>query len=47
MGRLIIRDMAQKKAEQDLSTSIDFMRGRLLDARNQWRELMRQVRTLQ
>jgi hypothetical protein len=46
VGRLVIRDMAEKKAEQDLSTSIDFMRGRLLDARNQWRELMRQVRKL-
>jgi hypothetical protein len=46
VGRLVIRDMTEKKAEQDLSTSIDFMRGKLLDARNQWRELMRQVRKL-
>jgi hypothetical protein len=46
VGRLVIRDMAEKKAQQDLSTSFDFMRGKLLDARKQWKELEQQVRRL-
>ncbi len=47
VGRLVIRDMAEKQAQQDLSTSIDFMRGKMVDARKQWKEIERQVRKLQ
>jgi hypothetical protein len=47
VGRLVIRDMAEKQAQQDLSTSIDFMRGKMVDARKQWIEIERQIRKLQ
>jgi hypothetical protein len=46
VGRLIIRDRAEKRAQQDLSTSVDFMRAMMPDAINQWGELVRQVRKL-
>lgn len=46
VGRLIIRDRAEKRAQQDLSTSVDFLRATMPDAANQWRELIKQVRTL-
>ncbi len=46
VGRLIIRDRAEKRAQQDLSTSVDFMRAAMPDAVNQWRELVKQVRRL-
>ena len=46
VARLIIRDRAEKHAEQDLSTSIDFMRFKMVDAKKQWREIESQVRKL-
>jgi len=46
VGRLVIRDMAEKKAQQDLSTSTDFMRSKMVDARKQWKEIEHQVRKL-
>jgi hypothetical protein len=46
VGRLVIRDMAEKHAQQDLSTSIDFMRFRMRDAKQQWKEIERLVKTL-
>ena len=46
VARLIIRDRAEKQAEQDFSTSIDFMRYKMVDAKKQWREIERQVKKL-
>ena len=46
VARLIIRDRAEKHAEQDLSTSIDFMRYKMVEAKKQWGEIERQVKKL-
>lgn len=46
VGKLVIRDAKEKHARQDLSTSIDFLRYRLPDARKQWSEIERMVRQL-
>ncbi|WP_052889289.1 hypothetical protein [Thermogemmatispora carboxidivorans] len=46
VGTLVIRDAAQRRTQQDLSMSIDFMRCRLRSAHQQWRELQRMVRSL-
>lgn len=46
VGKLIIRDMNEKRAKQDLSTSIDFMKYRLNDAKKQWHEIEGLVREL-
>lgn len=46
VARLIIRDRAEIHAQQDLSTSVDFMKYKMVDAKNQWKEIERQVRKL-
>jgi len=46
VGKLIIRDVKEKRAQEDLSTSIDFLRRRLQDARKQWSEIEGLVREL-
>lgn len=44
--RLVIRDMARKRAQAHLATSIDFMKYRMRDARQQWADIQRRVREL-
>ncbi len=46
VARMVIRDMSERRGQQDLSTSIDFMRRKMVDARNQWEEIKRQVKKL-
>ncbi|MGH2495342.1 MAG: hypothetical protein ACRDIV_11620, partial [Ktedonobacteraceae bacterium] len=46
VGRLVIRDRAEKKARQDLSTSVDFMRFSMRHAKEEWREIESQVQSL-
>lgn len=46
VGKLIIRDLDEKHAQQDLSTSVDFMRYRMQDAVRQWKEIEKPVHTL-
>ncbi|HKV59817.1 MAG TPA: hypothetical protein VJO32_16115 [Ktedonobacteraceae bacterium] len=46
VGRLVIRDRAEKKARQDLSTSVDFMRFSMRHAKEEWREIESQVQGL-
>lgn len=46
VGKLVIRDVNEKHAQQDLSTSIDFLRRHLPDARKQWNEIEGMVREL-
>lgn len=46
VGRLIIHDRSEKKTRQDLSTSIDFMRLKLEDARNQWNDLRKLMKDI-
>ena len=44
--QLIIRDITGRRAQEDLTTSIDFMKFRMVDAKKQWAEIQRQVRKL-
>jgi hypothetical protein len=44
--RLIIRGLTELGAQADLKNSIDFMHGRIVDAQNQWEELLGQVSQL-
>ncbi|WP_376793989.1 hypothetical protein [Thermogemmatispora sp.] len=46
VATLVIRDAAQREAQQDLSMSVDFMRCRLQAAREQWREIQGMIRSL-
>lgn len=46
VARMVIRDMSEKRAQQDLSTSIDFMRRKMVNAKDQWKEIRRQVEKL-
>lgn len=46
VGKLIIRDMKEKHAQQDMSTSVDFMRCRMQDAAKQWKDIDKFIRTL-
>ena len=46
IGRLGIRGLTRKGAQQDLSTSIDFMNQNMAQAREQWREIVGQIRSL-
>jgi len=46
VGRLVIRDRAEKHAQQDLSTSVDFMRLNMRNAKEQWQEIESQVQKL-
>jgi hypothetical protein len=46
VARLIIRDRTEIHAQQDLSTSVDFMKYKMVDAKNQWKEIEHQVRKL-
>jgi hypothetical protein len=46
VGKMIIRDISEKHAQQDLSTSVDFMRYRMSDARMQWHEIEREMRSI-
>ncbi|MBX5459253.1 MAG: hypothetical protein IRZ31_20360 [Thermogemmatispora sp.] len=46
VATLVIRDAAQRRSQQDLSMSVDFMRCRLRAAQEQWREIQRMVRAL-
>lgn len=45
VGRLVIRDRSEKRAQQDLSTSVDFMRFSMRHAKEEWREIERQVQS--
>lgn len=44
--QLIIRDITGRRAQEDLTTSIDFMKFKMVDAKKQWAEIQRQVRNL-
>ncbi len=46
VARLIIRDRSERRAEQDLSTGVDFMRAKIVDAKKQWKEVERLVKKL-
>ncbi len=46
VARMVIRDMSERRAQQDLSTSIDFMRRKLVNAKDQWEKIEGQVKKL-
>lgn len=46
VGKFVIRDMAEEKPQQDLSTGIDFMRFEMPDVQEQWKYIERHVRKL-
>jgi hypothetical protein len=46
VARMVIRDMSERRAQQDLSTSIDFMRRKLINAKDQWEKIEGQVKKL-
>jgi len=46
VGRLVIRGLDRKRGQQDLSTSVDFMKQNMANAREHWRDLVGQVRSL-
>ena len=43
VARLIVRGFSKAVANADLATSIDFMRGRLTHARDEWEEIVRKI----
>jgi hypothetical protein len=46
VARMVIRDMSERRAQQDLSTSIDFMRRKMVSAKDQWEMIKGQVKKL-